>query len=119
MSNNFRWSQMLALVMAGTALAQDPQSTSVSEPETDLQECLEGINPWGSDLMCIHVEHRETGEMIQTPFVDGQINGTRVERRASGTVIETPYVNHRMHGTRVVRWGSGGEMQSPYKEKLS
>ncbi len=48
MSNNFRWSQMLALVMAGTALAQDPQSTSVSEPETDLQECLEGISRWGS-----------------------------------------------------------------------
>ena len=116
MSSRIRWFQMLALVVTGAALAQDPPATTGAGPETAIQECPEGNNPWGSDLTCLHVEMRDNGDVVQTPFVNGLINGVRVERRASGTVIETPYVNHRMHGTRVIRWGQGGEIQTPYLE---
>ena len=113
MNSTIRWFVMLAAVLPGTTLAQDSPATAGAGPETEIQECQEGINPWGSDLTCLHVERRENGDVVQTPFVNGLINGVRVERRASGTVIETPYVNHRMHGTRVIRWGQGGEIQTP------
>ena len=116
MSKTVRWIQILALVLVGSALAQEPPAATVAGPVTVIQECPEGIIPWGSDLTCLYVERRENGDMVQTPFVNGLINGMRVERRASGTVIETPYMNQRMHGTRVVRWGQGGEIRTTYVE---
>ena len=99
----------------GPAALETPAAAEAG-PETDIPECQVGSSPRRSFLTCLHVERRDNGDVVQTPFVNGLINGVRVERRASGTVIETQYVNHRMHGTRVIRWGQGGEIQTTYVE---
>lgn len=62
---------------------------------------------------CWKTDRRSGDTVTETPYVNGQIHGTR-KTRGPGLWVRTPFVNGVRHGTQISRVGDGYVEVTPY-----
>ncbi len=54
------------------------------------------------------------GDILETPYVNGEVHGTEIRRKANGTVSEYPWVNGVLHGAYIIRDPDGWALETHY-----